>query len=83
MAMIEGDPSERRREPARPMPGGRAGMGAAGDSEAIARVRAKLGGRDFNPLVEMSVQEQVDRLIQQATQNDNLCQCYIGWCPFW
>jgi hypothetical protein len=25
------------------------------------------------------VQKQVDLLIQQATSNENLCQCYIGW----
>ncbi|KAL3082736.1 hypothetical protein niasHS_010538 [Heterodera schachtii] len=60
------------------------GLGTSrGDSEAISRVRAKLCGRDFNPCVEISVQEQADRLIEQATLNDNLCQCYVGWCPFW
>jgi len=53
------------------------------DCEAINRVKAKLSGRDFNPLAEISVQEQVNRLIEQATLSDNLCQCYIGWCPFW
>jgi FKBP12-rapamycin complex-associated protein len=26
---------------------------------------------------------QVQRLIDQATSVENLCQCYIGWCPFW
>ncbi|KAI1717889.1 FAT domain-containing protein [Ditylenchus destructor] len=54
-----------------------------GDYEAINRVKAKLTGRDFNQYTEMSVPEQVSRLIEQATLNDNLCQCYIGWCPFW
>ncbi|KAF7639171.1 hypothetical protein Mgra_00001404 [Meloidogyne graminicola] len=53
------------------------------DNEAINRVKAKLCGRDFNPFEAISVSEQVDRLIEQATMNDNLCQCYIGWCPFW
>ncbi|KAL7080367.1 hypothetical protein ACQ4LE_000271 [Meloidogyne hapla] len=53
------------------------------DNEAISRVKAKLCGRDFNPFESISVPEQVDRLIEQATMNDNLCQCYIGWCPFW
>lgn len=50
----------------------------------IARVRDKLTGRDFDfagkPLV---MYQQVDRLIKQATSHENLCQCYIGWCPFW
>lgn len=59
------------------------GIGNRGDSEALSRVKTKLCGRDFNPYVEISVPEQVDRLIEQATMNDNLCQCYIGWCPFW
>jgi hypothetical protein len=27
----------------------------------------------------LTVQKQVDLLIQQATSNENLCQCYIGW----
>ncbi|CAH0400987.1 unnamed protein product [Chilo suppressalis] len=48
------------------------------------RIRDKLTGRDF-PHVEavVSVPKQVDLLIKQATSNENLCQCYIGWCPFW
>lgn len=52
-------------------------------TEAIARVKAKLTGRDFNAFEEINVPEQVSRLIEQATLYDNLCQCYIGWCPFW
>lgn len=36
-------------------------------------------GRDFNLYEEISVHEQVNRLIEQATLYDNLCQCYIGW----
>lgn len=31
----------------------------------------------------LSVAEQVDRLIIQATSVENLCQHYIGWCSFW
>lgn len=49
----------------------------------INRVRDKLTGRDFNPDESLPVAKQVDLLIQQATSNENLCQCYIGWCPFW
>ncbi|KAK3265868.1 hypothetical protein CYMTET_25476 [Cymbomonas tetramitiformis] len=30
-----------------------------------------------------SVEAQVQRLITQATSHENLCQSYIGWCPFW
>ncbi|KPI99852.1 Target of rapamycin [Papilio xuthus] len=48
------------------------------------RIRDKLTGRDF-PQIEavVSVPKQVDMLIKIATNNENLCQCYIGWCPFW
>ncbi|XP_063975702.1 serine/threonine-protein kinase mTOR [Diachasmimorpha longicaudata] len=49
----------------------------------ITRVRDKLTGRDFLHEETLSVQRQVQLLIQQATNNENLCQCYIGWCPFW
>ena len=46
------------------------------------RVSNKLTGRDFKTTRELDVKEQVDRLIQQATSVENLCQCYIGWCSF-
>jgi len=49
----------------------------------IDRVSNKLSGRDFDKDVVLSVQEQVNKLIQRATSRENLCQCYIGWCPFW
>lgn len=50
----------------------------------VNRVRDKLTGRDFQHIDEtVSVQKQVELLIQQATSNENLCQCYVGWCPFW
>lgn len=51
----------------------------------IGRVENKLTGRDF--LSEngqlLDVPQQVDQLLRQATSHFNLCQCYIGWCPFW
>ena len=47
------------------------------------RVRDKLTGRDFPHEDELTVERQVELLIQKATNNENLCQCYIGWCPFW
>ena len=52
--------------------------------EVIKRVSNKLKGRDFADADEpLDVKQQVQRLIDQATLNENLCQCYIGWCPFW
>lgn len=49
----------------------------------VDRVKQKLTGNDFNTNDPVDVHRQVDLLIQQATNNENLCQCYIGWCPFW
>ncbi|XP_017768823.1 PREDICTED: target of rapamycin [Nicrophorus vespilloides] len=49
----------------------------------INRVRDKLTGKDFIRDGTSTVNSQVNQLIIQATDNENLCQCYIGWCPFW
>ncbi|KRZ41765.1 Target of rapamycin, partial [Trichinella pseudospiralis] len=56
--------------------------------DIIQRIRDKLTGRDFSSACSttsksLTVQAQVDLLIQQALSHENLCQCYIGWCPFW
>ncbi|KAK0422862.1 hypothetical protein QR680_007831 [Steinernema hermaphroditum] len=50
---------------------------------AIGRINRKLTGRDFDQNAEITVELQVDRLIKQARSEENLCQGYIGWCPFW
>ena len=50
-------------------------------TQVMARVQAKLNGEDFGP--RLPVAEQVDRLILQATDVQNLCQSFVGWCPFW
>lgn len=31
----------------------------------------------------LSVKLQVQKLIVQASSHENLCQNYVGWCPFW
>ncbi|KAG9481906.1 hypothetical protein GDO78_010897 [Eleutherodactylus coqui] len=51
--------------------------------QIINRVRDKLTGRDFSHDETLDVATQVELLIKQATSHENLCQCYIGWCPFW
>lgn len=57
--------------------------------KVIRRVQDKLTGTDFHTLNEelagepLDVQEQVQRLIVQATSSENLCQLFIGWCAFW
>jgi FKBP12-rapamycin complex-associated protein len=49
----------------------------------INRVRDKLTGRDFGTPEPIDVPTQVSLLVKQATSHESLCQCYIGWCPFW
>ena len=59
----------------------------------IQRVSDKLKGQDFGQQPggggrsrrpeQLDVPEQVQKLFDQATATSNLCQCYIGWCPFW
>jgi len=55
--------------------------------KVIQRVQDKLSGTDFpgpDGFVEtVSVEEQVELLIAQASSSENLCQLFIGWCAFW
>ena len=51
--------------------------------QVLDRVRDKLTGRDFRGKEELGVERQVGKLIGQATNVENLCQHYIGWCSFW
>ncbi|KAJ7215054.1 phosphatidylinositol 3-kinase [Mycena pura] len=65
--------------------GGETGVQEVRNKQALLvynRVQAKLTGRDFDPEVALSVQEQVDKLILQATSLENLCQCFAGWCAY-
>ncbi|KEG12679.1 putative target of rapamycin (TOR) kinase 1 [Trypanosoma grayi] len=55
----------------------------------VNRIKEKLEGFDF-PQGRQSrddegftVEEQVSRLIEEATSNENLCVHFPGWCPFW
>lgn len=64
----------------------RLASGAKMNSRAMTvvnRVRDKLTGRDFDANLTFDVPHQIELLIKQATSNENLCQCYMGWCPFW
>ena len=49
----------------------------------LERISDKLNGTDFNKNEKLKVEEQVKRLIEQATSHENLSQSYLGWCPFW
>jgi hypothetical protein len=46
--------------------------------QVVDRVQQKLTGRDFKPTVVLSVNDQVDRLIAQATSVENLAMSFIG-----
>ncbi|KAK9311013.1 FAT domain-containing protein [Lipomyces starkeyi] len=48
----------------------------------LKRISDKLTGHDFKQPKELDVPHQVDKLIQQATSVENLCQHYIEWCSF-
>ena len=50
---------------------------------ALERVSDKIKGTDFNKNEELKIDEQIQRLIIQATSHENLSQSYLGWCPFW
>ncbi|KAL7665224.1 Serine/threonine-protein kinase TOR [[Candida] zeylanoides] len=49
----------------------------------LKRITDKLVGNDIKRMKNLDVPTQVDKLIQQATSVENLCQHYIGWCSFW
>lgn len=49
----------------------------------LKRITDKLTGNDFKRSKDLDVPTQVDMLIQQATNVENLCLHYIGWCSFW
>lgn len=52
----------------------------------LKRIQAKLTGREFAKSSEsedLTIEQQVGKLIEQATSVENLCQLYVGWRPFW
>jgi FKBP12-rapamycin complex-associated protein len=58
--------------------------------KVLHRIRQKLTGKEFasddqyaSKVDSVSVDEQVARLVQQATSNENLCQHFHGWCAYW
>jgi FKBP12-rapamycin complex-associated protein len=55
-----------------------------GEATAIlGRIADKLDGNDFPGVRELGVEDQVDRLISQATAPENLCGMFKGWYPWW
>ncbi|KAF9558938.1 Serine/threonine-protein kinase smg1 [Mortierella alpina] len=48
----------------------------------LRRVRHKLEGRDFDAVKKCKVTEQVERVIQEATNVENLANMFEGWTPW-
>ncbi|XP_057963612.1 uncharacterized protein LOC131154843 [Malania oleifera] len=48
----------------------------------LRRIEMKLDGHDIADNREISIAEQVDYLLKQATSVDNLCNMYEGWTPW-
>ena len=49
----------------------------------LERIIDKLKGTDFSKMITLDTKQQVEKLIKQATNPENLCQSYMGWCPYW
>ena len=49
----------------------------------LERIIDKLKGTDFSKMEILDSKQQVEKLIKQATNPENLCQSYMGWCPYW
>uniref|UniRef100_A0A7N0ZZC7 FATC domain-containing protein n=1 Tax=Kalanchoe fedtschenkoi TaxID=63787 RepID=A0A7N0ZZC7_KALFE len=54
-----------------------------GVSQHGADYNAMPSGDAREPEHGLSVKLQVQKLILQASSHENLCQNYVGWCPFW
>ncbi|OHT10677.1 PIKK family atypical protein kinase [Tritrichomonas foetus] len=51
--------------------------------ESLNRIMQKITGNDFDHKKELTISEQVDELINQATDMYNLAHLYHGWTPLW
>jgi FKBP12-rapamycin complex-associated protein len=51
--------------------------------EIMGRIADKLNGDDIHEMKGLSVEAQVDLLIEQATSATNLCQMFKGWYAWW
>jgi len=60
---------------------GSALAGAGSSIQHSSEHLASVDAREVEP--GLSVKVQVQKLILQATSHENLCQNYVGWCPFW
>lgn len=49
----------------------------------LKRITDKLTGNDIPRFESLDIPDQVDKLTKEAMSIENLCQHYVGWCPFW
>ena len=49
---------------------------------ALVRIKQKFSGTEWGEK-ELTVPEQVSRLIREAVSYENICQSWPGWCPYW
>lgn len=86
------EPSQQRRSSTTGIIGGgehdsehrrQADIRAARATLVLRRITEKLTGNDFKRHHNLTVPQQVDKLIQQATNIENLCMHFVGWCSFW
>ena len=62
--------------------GGHVGKQANGD-QVNGHVDVAAGDATMAEAGGLGINEQVEKLIEQATKVEHLCQHYIGWCSFW
>ncbi|OHT01010.1 hypothetical protein TRFO_07676 [Tritrichomonas foetus] len=54
------------------------------NKKTMDRILTKLEGSEFdNEKKQISVEKQVQKLIDIAADYKNYCRHYLGWCPFW
>ena len=51
--------------------------------KAISRVSDKITGKDFSEFEELTIEDQIRKLIVSATDNYHLAHTFHGWTPLW
>lgn len=49
---------------------------------ALVRIKQKFVGAEWGGK-QLTIREQVGRLIREAISHQNICQSWPGWCPYW
>ncbi|GAB4853946.1 Serine/threonine-protein kinase smg1 [Ancistrocladus abbreviatus] len=82
ISKVEVDDESRKGQPSK-KDGARVSRGKNAFAMSILRrIDMKIDGRDIAENREITVAEQVEYLLKQATSIDNLCNMYEGWTPW-